>query len=258
MRSASNRLARSTVGLLLVLALATSAGAQAPAAAAPGPVAVTAFSNMPSGTPAPPWRVAGLPRRSKPLPHFEITSLSGKPVLEVRSEHAYGNLVFDLPPGLRSAGLHLRWSWRLERGLERSDLHTKAGDDTALKVCALFDMPLDGLRLGERTLLRLARSLTGEHLPAATLCYVWDRSLPVGTALPNAFTARLHYLVVTSGDARPGQWLTLERDLAADFLHAFGHESSSVPPLMAIVVGADSDNTHGSSLGYVGDVMLAP
>ena len=63
----------------------------------------------------------------------------------------------------------LRWDWRLERGLERSDLNSKEGDDTPVKVCALFDMPLDGLALGERTRLRVARASTGEHLPAATL-----------------------------------------------------------------------------------------
>ena len=213
---------------------------------------------MPPGPPAPPWRVAGLPKQNKPFTHFEVVSVAGKSVLEVQSEHAYGNLVFDAPPGLQPVGLHLRWSWRLERGLERSDLSSKAGDDTALKVCALFDMALDGLGLGERVLLRWARSISAEHLPAATLCYVWDRRLPVGTGLPNAFSARVRYVVVSSGDARPGQWIFLERDLAADFIHAFGHETATLPPLLGIAVGADSDNTSGSSLGYVGDLSLMP
>ena len=74
-------------------------------------------------------------------------------------------------PGLRlAAGSQLRWSWSLERGLTHSDLRTRDGDDVALKVCVLFDMPLDGLPLGERTRMRMARSISGEHLPAATLC----------------------------------------------------------------------------------------
>ena len=242
----------------LVLLALGPALAQTPSASSANPLGLIAFSSMHTGTPAPPWRVVGLPNQNKPFTHFGVVSLSGKSVLEVQSEQAYGNLVFDAPPGLRPTGLHLRWSWRLERGLERGDLANKEGDDTALKVCALFDMPLDRLGLVERVLMRWARGKSAEYLPAATLCYVWDRRLPVGTELANAFSARVRYVVVTSGAARPGQWILLERDLAADFLHAFGHETASLPPLLGIAVGADSDNTNGSSLGYVGDLSLAP
>lgn len=244
---------------LLALVMPTaSALAQTSGANVANPLGLVAFSSMPPGTPARPWRLATLPKQKSVPTHFEIVSLAGKPVLQVQTDHAYGNLVFDAPPGLHPSALQLRWSWRLERGLEHSDLTTKAGDDTPLKVCALFDMALDGLGLGERTKLRIARSLSGEHLPAATLCYVWDRRLAVGGELPNAFSERVRYIVVTSGEARPGQWLHFERNLAADFLHAFGHETGALPPLLAIAVGADSDNTGGSSLGYVGDVSLAP
>jgi hypothetical protein len=179
-------------------------------------------------------------------------------VLRLQTDGSYGNLVFDTPHLTPSTNLMLRWSWSLERGLERSDLTTKNGDDTPVKVCALFDMPLDGLGLGERTRVRIARSFTGEHLPAATLCYVWDRSLPIGSTLANAFTSRVRYMVLTSGPAQNGVWLHLARNLAADFLLAFGHESANVPPLLALAVGADSDNTKGNSLAYVGNISLAP
>ena len=250
---------RANCAALLALTLsAGSATAQTSATAAANPLGLVAFSSMPPGAPARPWRVAGVPKQSQPLTQFDIVNLSGRPVLQVQSDHAYGNLVFDAPPGLRPNALQLRWSWRLERGLEHSDLATKAGDDTPLKVCALFDMPLDALSLVERTRLRFARGVSGEHLPAATLCYVWDRRLAVGAELPNSYSERVRYVVVSSGDARPGRWLHVERPLAADFMRAFGHETGTLPPLLAIAVGADSDNTGGSSLGYVGDVSLAP
>ena len=58
---------------------------------------------------------------------------------------------------------------------------------------------LDGLPLTERTLMRIARSVSGENLPSASLCYVWDATLPAGTLLPNAFSARVRYLVVNGG-----------------------------------------------------------
>ena len=53
-------------------------------------------------------------------------------------------------------------------------------------------------------------------------------------------------------------WLNERRDLHADFLRAFGDEASTVPPLKAIALGADADNTGGRSLGWVTAVELQP
>jgi hypothetical protein len=122
----------------------------------------------------------------------------------------------------------------------------------------LFDMPLAGMSFGEQARLRMARAVSGEPLPAATLCYVWDRLLPVGSIVPNVFSARVRYLVVSNGPAQPGQWRSIDRPLAADFLGAFGDEARVVPPLLALAVGADADNTGGSSLALVGDLQLDP
>lgn len=213
---------------------------------------------MPPGAVAPPWRIAGLPGQKLPLTQFAIVAPDARPVLRVAANASYGNLVLDTRGRRAGPDALLRWSWMLERNLQNSDLSTKPGDDVALKVCALFDMPLDGLALGERTKLRMARGISGEPLPAATLCYVWDRLLPVGSLVANVFSARVRYVVVSSGPAQPGTWLPIERNLASDFLRAFGHEATVVPPLLALAVGADADNTGGQSLGFVGDVTLTP
>lgn len=240
---------------LAVLALAETQVAAPPAVALFSP---TAFSGMPPGPVAAAWRVAGLPGQKSAVTQFDIVALAGPSVLRLQAQASYGNLVFATPRVAPAAGLMLHWNWRLDRGLEHSDLTAKSGDDTPLKVCALFDMPTDRLGMGERIRLGMARTISGEHLPSATLCYVWDRSLPTGSSLPNAFTDRLRYIVLSSGPARPGVWVHLERNLAADFLQAFGHETSSVAPLLALAVGADADNTGGSSLAFVGDISLAP
>ncbi len=214
------------------------------------------FSAMPVGAPDSGWRVAGLPKQKFPLTRFDVVALDGRKVLRVQADASYGYLVFATGQARLGPNAVLRWSWQLERGLPASDLASKQGDDTPLKLCVLFDLPLDGLGFAERTRLRLARTLSGEALPGATLCYVWDRLLPAGTALPNVYTPRVRYIVVNSGEPRTGQWFSHERRLAADFLRAFGHETPVVPPLLAVLVGADADNTAGHSMAYVGDVGL--
>jgi Protein of unknown function (DUF3047) len=217
------------------------------------------FSRMAPGAVAPPWQLVGLPGQKQPMTGFDITLADdGTTALRVRADGSYGNLLFDAHGAQLASATRLRWRWRLEQGLDKSDLRRKDGDDVPLKVCALFDMALGGMSFGEQTRLRMARALSGQPLPAATLCYVWDRTLPLGSIVRNAFSARVRYLVVGTGPARPGQWMTIERPVAEDFLRAFGDETRVLPPLIALGVGADADNTGGSSLGLVGDLVLVP
>jgi hypothetical protein len=210
----------------------------------------------PGAAPLAPWHVAGLPKQSKPFTKFKLVDLEGRPALRIEADNSYGNLVYPLQPARAVA--RLSWSWRADELIEADDLRTKAGDDTALKVCVFFDLPLEKVPFVERQLLRVVRGQSNEPLPAATVCYVWDAHLPVGTAIPNAFTKRVRYKVLESGAAKLHQWTAEKRNLAADFIELFGDESQEVPPVTGVAVGADADNTHGHSLAHVADVVLEP
>ena len=224
--------------------------------AQPAGTLLTPFSSAALGAPPPSWRVVGLLR--KKISPMEVVLHDGTPQLRVLTDSSYGMLVHAVVPAVPGPAATLRWRWQLVETLARADLRRKDGDDTALKVCAMFDLPLDKLSFMERNLLRLARAASAEPLPAATLCYVWDTTLPTGTLLPNAFSERVRYLVLNGQEAVVGQWQSHQRYLAADFKLAFGHESATVPPLVAIAIGADADNTKSHSLGYVGDLTLQP
>ncbi len=108
----------------------------------------------------------------------------------------------------------------------------------------------------ERQLLRFASSRAGYKLPTATLCYVWDHMLAPGTLLDNAYTRRVRY--IAAGGQCPGNGAISRHDLAADFRRAFGDETRELPPLTAVVIGADTDNTGSNSVGYVRDLRLEP
>ena len=226
-------------------------------------VSLASFSSSGSAMPPAPWRIAVLPTQSKaavPASRYDITLIDGLKVLRVQTDGSYGNLVHALPGVKLAENTQLRWRWRLDQPLVNADLRQKRGDDSPLKVCLLFDIPLAQLSFVDRSVLGFARSVSGEKLPSATLCYVWDHALPTGTLLNNAYTSRVRMLVLSSGDQRLGQWVTHQRDVAADFKLAFGRESGSngVPALDGVLVGADSDNAGGQSLAYVGDITLGP
>lgn len=240
-----------------VHAAGESATAVTDVAAAAGPrPARNALAPFGAGPmPGAPWRVAGVPGQKSSLTRFDVVADPLPGALRIRAEASYGNLVHGFAPPRAAPGT-LSWRWRVDQAVAGADLRHKPGDDAAVKVCALYDMPIERVPFTERLLLRLARSKSGEELPAATVCYVWDATLPVGTRQANAYSPRLRYLVVASGEQALGMWHSERRDLAADFLRLFGDESPDVPPLAAIAVGADADNTKGQALSYVTDLQL--
>lgn len=210
-----------------------------------------------AGAPPPhPWHFAGLPHQRKPATRFSVVDLDGRRALRVEADSSYGNLVHPLH--VEADGLHLSWQWRVDDFVEDADLRKRKGDDTAIKVCVFFDLPLGQVPFVERQMLRMARAASDEVLPASTVCYVWDARLPAGTALHNAFTHRVRYLVLRSGPAQATRWQAERRDIAADFTSLFGDESAQVPPVIGVGVGADADNTQGRSLAYVAELRLAP
>ena len=138
-----------------------------------------------------------------------------------------------------------------------ADILTKAGDDAALKLCVMFDHPLNSVPFVERTLLRIARSLSGEDLPAATLCYVWDSVYKAGLQGANPYTQRVRFITLQGKGAPLAQWHTESRDVGADFAKLFPDElpaGAAAPKVRAVLIGADSDNTGAESLAWVQSV----
>jgi len=208
-----------------------------------------------SEVPPAPWHVVGLPQQTKPFTRFSVVDLDGRRAVRIEAELSYGNLVHPLKA---NAPAHLAWQWRVEQPIEAADLRQKSGDDNAVKVCVFFDLPIESISFTDRQLLRLARGKTSEPVPAATVCYVWDPHLAVGTTLDNAFTRRVRYMVLESGADKLGRWVAERREVGADFTKLFGDESATVPAILGIAVGADSDNTKTHSVSYVSGVVLEP
>lgn len=202
------------------------------------------------------WRVVTLPAQKPPVTRYTAERLDGRDALRVEAAASYGNLVQTLPgvPAPRT----LRWAWRMNQPNAAADLRSKSGDDAAAKVCLSFDLPMSAVPFVERQLLRLARSRTGEDLPAATLCWVWAGPEERGALIDNAYSRRVRYIVLRNGNDAPGAWHAENRDVATDFLRAFGDETTTVPPLTAVIVAGDADNTGARSLAHVADLAFAP
>lgn len=223
---------------------------------AKSPAQLSAFVSEGSATLNPAWQLTTLPADKGIAPSgFEPTVVDGVTGLKVSTDASYGVLAHAWQGNTPA---FLSWRWRIDQPLAAADLAIKAGDDAALKVCVMFDQPLADIPFLQRTGLSLARSVTGKDLPSATLCYVWDARYPDGTAGANPYTARVRYIVLGGPGAALGQWTLQKRRVSDDFQRLFGQESARTPPVTAVVLGADSDNTRGHSVAYVSALRWLP
>ncbi|MGB5832804.1 MAG: DUF3047 domain-containing protein [Thiohalocapsa sp.] len=194
------------------------------------------------------WRVAKLP--GVDATRFSMVDVDG--VTALRMDAADAGAALFRPVRVDPAETPmLRWRWRVGALIPGSDIRRKDGDDLPARLYVMFDYPLDKLTLIERGKIKLARTVAGDMVPAAALCYVWDSRLRAGTSLWNPYTDRVRIIVVNSGGADLGQWVSEERDVAADFRAAFGEEP---PRISGIAVGADTDQTGATVSAWFGDI----
>ena len=184
---------------------------------------------------------------------FKLVQAGGTVAVEAIANKAYGTLVhpFASPVVLNT----LSWEWQVLTHPTGADLTTKAGDDAGAKLCVFVQIDEGKLGLGTRLAMAAARTLSGEDLPAATLCYVWG--LPGekgGQVFNNPYTDRVRNIVLR---ALPGdhEMLSEQRDLQADARLAFGDElPKGAVRFSGLVLGADSDNTGATAKARFGSL----
>lgn len=235
-----------------------------------GPAAAQSSPDLPpllqsDGTLSADWRFVGFPKKHADLPptRFEAGVADGQAGLNVVTDASYGTWVL---PWQGPAQARMQWRWRLDQplsgGKTPADLSSKAGDDAALKVCVMFDHALERVPFFERTVLRLARSISGEALPAATICYVWDSAGPAPRQGINPYTRRVRFITLRGKNAPLTRWVSESRNVAQDFITLFADElpegksspPGAVPPIATVLIGADSDNTASHSSGWVANL----
>jgi hypothetical protein len=185
-----------------------------------------------------PWRVEQIDPRV-PATLYTLRQWDGVNAVEARARKSMALLARPLSIDLAKTPI-LCWQWRIDAPLVNADMSRKSGDDYAARVYLTFAIPPAQLSYATRAKLALGRSLYGDQLPDAALNYVWDNRHPVGTLQDNTYSDRARMLVVRSGAASAGRWVSERRNVLEDFQRAFGPLDKQ---LQALVLASDTDNT---------------
>jgi hypothetical protein len=78
-------------------------------------------------------------------------------------------------------------------------------------------------------------------------------TLPQDSTLHSPRSDRIRKIVLESGPAHLGQWLSYQRDIATDYQRCFGEPPGA---LIGVAIMSDTDNTHSHSQAWYGPVQL--
>lgn len=251
---------------LVLVACQGHSGAREEARPAPGSVPAPASEagpvSPPSGAllhedfergtpdgPPPDW--TAVPLGDAPATRWTLVEEGGNRVLRGQADAAASGLArpLDGPAG------SLSWRWRVEALADGPrDERSRAGDDFAARVLVTF-ASRPGAGLADSLQDAAARLAGHEQVPAAAVAYVIARDLPAGSHFVSPYTERVHTFVIRGADDDRQAWHRERRDLAADFLEAFGGPAPAVTGLQLLT---DSDDAGGTACALYDDLLLLP
>ena len=233
----------SALALLALLLTAGTAHAQG--------VTLTPFSEMRSLNDG--WEPLEFPKIETHT-RYELVTEDGQQVVRASTDGGASGLIarVRIEP---SESLVLRWRWKVSNVFEAGNAREKSGDDYPARIYVAFEFQPEQAGFFERAKRKTVEVLFGESLPGNALNYIWANTLPEGETVPNPYTEKTMMIAVNSGTDRLGEWVTVERDIMADYRAAFGE---APPPVVGIAIMSDSDNTGEAATAWYGDIRIGP
>ncbi len=188
-------------------------------------VEVARFSRLRAGDSLAPWEPWIILRGNTPTT-YRVAEVDGVAALEADSAEGGSGMWRKIRIDPRAQPV-MEWRWRVPAEVE-TRLEKNSGKSPAVRLSLAFHGDPAKLDFDDRAKLRMARALTVNGLPYASLLYVWMVGVPVDTVLHSPHTDRVRMIVAESGVKRAGEWITLRRNVVEDFRRAFGEEPGDI------------------------------
>ncbi|WP_432261615.1 DUF3047 domain-containing protein [Cupriavidus sp. TMH.W2] len=241
-----------TLSALRIALCATLLLGSLPAPAQSSMPGLAIAARKPGGPLPPDWN--NLPvAQGKARTDYQLVADGSTTVLQADANHSASALMHAGNVDLSRTPV-VAWRWKAEGAIPGADNRDGAHEDAPARLVFFFDGDKRKLSLGDRIMMRLAKTLAGEELPYATLMYIWSTSAAPGSVIPNPHTRRVQMIVVSGADDA-GKWQDLRRNVAQDYERVF-HE----PPgqIKAYGIMTDTDNTNTTARAWYGDIRFLP
>lgn len=178
---------------------------------------------------------AGWEEQSWGNPAYDLTVVTESPakVLHLRSRGDSSTITKTVTVDLRATPI-LEWRWKAVRLPAGGDARQKQTDDEAIQLYVSWGRP-------------------PRLLNSRIIGYIWDSTAPVGSRIRSQKSDLITYIVVRSGAADLGEWVTEVRNVYEDYRRIHEEEPDEVD---AVSIAIDSDDTKSSAEAYVGTIRF--
>jgi hypothetical protein len=166
---------------------------------------------------------------------FEVVEVDGQRVLHLKSEGDSSTIARDIKGkvNLKETPI-LEWRWKIATLPRGGDGRKGETDDQAVQIYVTWPRFPEAVR-------------------SRIIGYIWDTTAPLGSTFKSEKTSTVQYVVVESGPAKLGRWITEQRNVAEDFKKIYGAEPDA-PGVVSISI--DSDDTRSSAEAFVGSLLF--
>jgi hypothetical protein len=170
-----------------------------------------------------------------PAYDFTVVEQDGQRMLHLKSAGDSSNINKDIRGMVRLAETPiLEWAWKVVALPKGADARRAETDDEAAQLYVVWS--------------RFPQAVRSEIIG-----YIWDTTAPAGSIFKSKKSGTVTYVVVRSGPADLGKWVTERRNVREDFKRIYG-EGPDDPGGASF--GIDSDDVKGTAESYLGRILF--
>ncbi|HMH76637.1 MAG TPA: DUF3047 domain-containing protein [Candidatus Udaeobacter sp.] len=202
-------------------------------AADPATIPVEDWSKQPEGKTGIPdgWKGQSW---GSPKYEFRIVTQGGRKVLHLKSNNDSSTISKEIKVDIKSLPI-LQWSWQAVTLPKGGDARKSATDDQAAQLYVTFPR-------------------FPQQVRSRVISYIWDTTAPAGAVFKSEKTGLVTYVVVRSGPADLGKWLTESRNVLEDYQKIYGEAPGE--EVGAVSISIDSNDTRSTAESYFGELLF--
>jgi Protein of unknown function (DUF3047) len=128
----------------------------------------------------------------------------------------------------------LEWRWKVVALPKNGDCRKKSADDQAAQLYVIWPRFPEAVR-------------------SQIIGYIWDTTAPAGSIVKSEKTSTVTYVVMRSGAADLGKWITERRNVVEDYKNIYGGQPDN-PGFISIAI--DSDDTTSFAESVFGSILF--
>jgi hypothetical protein len=148
----------------------------------------------------------------------------------------------------------LEWSWRVPRPAPAAVRAAEpAKPSPRARLMLAFHGDASKLDFEQRIHMRMAKAITGQAMPYASLIYVWQDGAKPESVIQSPYSERVRLIALPSGDEHFDRWQAFRRNVREDYRRAFGEDPGDI---VGVGIYTDVDGAGGPGLAYYGDITF--